>query len=60
VPARFTIAELRTAYAIVTGEKQDRGNFRRRFRSTLDARVIERAAGMRATSSKPAAIYKFR
>ena len=60
VPARFTIPELRTAYAIVTGEKQDPGNFRRRFQSMLDARVVERAPGMRATSSKPAAIYKFR
>jgi 8-oxo-dGTP diphosphatase len=60
VPARFTIPELRTTYAIVTGETQDPGNFRRRFQSLLDARVVERAPGMRATSSKPAAIYKFR
>ena len=35
VPARFTIPELRATYAIVTGETQDPGNFRRRFQSML-------------------------
>jgi 8-oxo-dGTP diphosphatase len=60
VPASFTIPELRTAHAIVTGEEPDPGNFRRRFQSMLDARVVERAPGMRATSSKPAAVYRFR
>ncbi len=60
VPARFTIPELRAAYEIVTGEAQDPGNFRRRFQSMFDAGVVARAPGMRATSSKPAAVYAFR
>jgi 8-oxo-dGTP diphosphatase len=60
VPPRFTIPGLRAAYAIVTGEELDPGNFRRRFQSMLDARVVERAPGMRATPSKPAAVYRFR
>jgi 8-oxo-dGTP diphosphatase len=60
VPSTFTIQELRTAYASVTGEPQDPGNFRRRFEAMLEARVVERAPGMRATSSKPAAVFRFR
>jgi 8-oxo-dGTP diphosphatase len=60
VPARFTIPELRAAYGIVLGETMDPGNFRRRFQSMLEARIVERAPGLRATSSKPAAIYRFR
>jgi 8-oxo-dGTP diphosphatase len=60
VPARFTIPELRTAYGIVMGEPLDPGNFRRRFQSMLEASIVERAPGQRATSSKPAAVYRFR
>jgi 8-oxo-dGTP diphosphatase len=60
VPTQFTIPELRTAYAIVKGEDQDPGNFRRRFQTMLEAGLVERAPGMRATSSKPAAVYRFR
>jgi 8-oxo-dGTP diphosphatase len=60
VPARFTIPELRTARGIVTGEPQDPGNFRRRFEAMLEAGIVERAPGERATASKPAAVYRFR
>jgi len=59
VARTFTIPELRNVYAIVTGEPQDPGNFRRKFQAMLDARVVERAPGKRITASKPAAVYRF-
>jgi 8-oxo-dGTP diphosphatase len=59
VPASFTIAELRSAYAIVKGVEQDPGNFRRKFEAMLEAGVVARAPGVRPTSSKPAAVYRF-
>lgn len=59
VPATFSIPELRNVYAIVTGEPQDAGNFRRRFGALLDEGIVERAPGKRITSSKPAAVYRF-
>jgi len=59
VPSSFTISELRGVYATVTGAPQDPGNFRRRFQSMLDEGVVESAPGVRATSSKPAALYRF-
>lgn len=59
VPATFSIPELRNAYATVTGEPMDAGNFRRRFGALLDEGIVERAPGKRITSSKPAAVYRF-
>jgi 8-oxo-dGTP diphosphatase len=59
VPASFTISELRSAYTIVKGAHQDPGNFRRRFQSMLEVGLVERAAGKRLTTSKPAALFRF-
>jgi 8-oxo-dGTP diphosphatase len=60
VPATFTIPELRTAFELVSGRTLDHGNFRRKFNALVEAGVIERAPGKRATASKPAAVYRFR
>ncbi len=59
VSATFSIPELRNVYAIVTGEPQDAGNFRRRFQALQDDGLVELAPGKRVTSSKPAAVYRF-
>jgi 8-oxo-dGTP diphosphatase len=45
--------------AIVTGEAQDPGNFRRRFHRMLEDGIVEPAPGKRITASKPAAVYRF-
>lgn len=60
VPATFTIPELRTVHAIVTGKPQDPGNFRRRFNRMLEDGVLEKAPGKRITTSKPATVYRFK
>ena len=60
VPATFTIPELRTAFEVVSGRTLDHGNFRRKFNALIDAGVVERAPGKRATASKPAAVYRWR
>jgi len=59
VPSTFTIPELRSVYTLVTGQPQDPGNFRRRFNRLVEDGVIEKAAGKRITSSKPATVYRF-
>jgi 8-oxo-dGTP diphosphatase len=59
VPARFTIPELRAVHETITGQPQDPGNFRRRFQQMIDAGLVEHAPGVRATASKPAALYRF-
>ncbi|MBI3182600.1 MAG: NUDIX hydrolase [Myxococcales bacterium] len=59
VPLTFTVPELRAVHEIVTGEKQDPGNFRRRFNRMLESGVIEKAPGKRITASKPATVYRF-
>lgn len=60
VPKTFTIPELRAAWGAVTGEPQDAGNFRRRVGAMVEAGLVEAAPGKRVTSSKPAAVYRFR
>jgi 8-oxo-dGTP diphosphatase len=60
VPRTFTIPELRNVYAIVTGATQDAGNFRRKFQALMNDGIVELAPGKRLTSSKPAAVYRFR
>lgn len=60
VPLTFTIPELRQVHAILTGETQDPGNFRRRFNRMLEDGRIEKAPGKRITTSKPATVYRFR
>jgi len=59
VPSTFSIPELRNAYAIVMGEPQDAGNFRRRFGALMSEGIVELAPGKRITTSKPAAVYRF-
>jgi 8-oxo-dGTP diphosphatase len=59
VPATFTIPELRHVHAILTGQPQDPGNFRRKFERLLEDGIIARAPGKRITASRPAAVYQF-
>lgn len=59
VPKTFTIPELRHVHAVLTGKKQDPGNFRRKFERLLDDGVIDRAPGKRITASKPAQVFRF-
>ena len=59
VPDPFTIPELRAAFEVVSGEKLDHGNFRRKFNALVESGVVVRAPGKRATASKPAAVYRF-
>jgi 8-oxo-dGTP diphosphatase len=59
VPPTFTIPELRAVREIVTGVRQDPGNFRRRFHRLLEDGVIELASGRRITHSRPATVYRF-
>lgn len=59
VPKTFTIPELRHVHSILTGRKQDPGNFRRKFERMLEDQVIELAPGKRITASKPALVYRF-
>ncbi len=59
VPGTFTIPELRHVHGVVTGKRQDPGNFRRKFSRLLEAGIIERAPGKRITTSKPALVYRF-
>ena len=56
----FSIPELRAVRAILTGEPQDPGNFRRRFARMLDDGVVLPVTSeKRATATKPAALYRF-
>jgi 8-oxo-dGTP diphosphatase len=59
LPPTFTIPEIRHVFSTVIGERQDPGNFRRRFLAMIDERVVELAPGKRITLSKPAAVYRF-
>jgi 8-oxo-dGTP diphosphatase len=59
VPSTFTIPELRQVHALLSGEPQDPGNFRRKFERLVDAGIIVLAPGKRVTASKPAAVYRF-
>jgi 8-oxo-dGTP diphosphatase len=59
VSARFSVAELRAVREILTGEPQDRGNFRRRFQRLLDDGVVVPVAAVRRTATKPAQLYRF-
>lgn len=60
VPATFTIPELRHVHGVVLGKPMDPGNFRRSFNRWLEEGRIELAAGKRITTSKPAAVYRFK
>lgn len=60
VPATFTIPELRHVHGIVLGKPMDPGNFRRSFNRWLEEGRIEQAPGKRITTSKPAAVYRFK
>lgn len=60
VPPTFTIPALRSVRAIVTGDEQDSGNFRRRVHRMIADGVIKRGPGKRITASKPAVLYRFR
>ena len=60
LPPTFTIPEIRHVYSTVIGERQDPGNFRRRFLAMIYEGVVELAPGKRITTSKPAAVYRFR
>ncbi len=59
VPATFTLAELRAAWAAVLGKPQDPGNFRRRFQALLDEGVVAPATGKRVTARRPAKVFAF-
>ncbi|MEL6349249.1 MAG: NUDIX domain-containing protein [Myxococcota bacterium] len=59
VPPTFTVGELRTVYEAIHGEVYDRGNFRRRFNRLIEDGLISQVPGKRATSSKPARVYRF-
>jgi 8-oxo-dGTP diphosphatase len=59
VPATFTIQELRHVHTLLSGKRQDPGNFRRKFERMLEDGIIERAPGKRLTASKPALVYRF-
>ncbi|MGO9000007.1 MAG: NUDIX hydrolase [Polyangiaceae bacterium] len=59
LPPAFTIPEIRHVYSTLIGERQDPGNFRRRFLGMIDEGIVERAPGKRITMSKPAAVYRF-
>lgn len=58
VPPTFTVAELRAAYSALEGQRQDPGNFRRRFQKLLKLGRIAQADGERATTTKPAKVYR--
>lgn len=58
VPPTFTVAELRAAYSALDGQRQDPGNFRRRFHKLLDLGRIAPAEGERPTSTRPAKVYR--
>ncbi|MCA3015356.1 MAG: NUDIX hydrolase [Myxococcaceae bacterium] len=60
VPATFTIPELRHVYGIVLGRPMDPGNFRRSFNRWVQEGRIEQAPGKRITTSKPAAVFRFK
>lgn len=60
VPATFTIPELRHVHGVVLGREMDPGNFRRSFNRWLEEGRIEQAPGKRITTSKPAAVYRFK
>ncbi len=60
VPATFTIPELRHVHGVVLGKPMDPGNFRRSFNRWVDEGRIEQAPGKRITTSKPAAVYRFK
>ena len=49
----------RAVHGAVLGERQDPGNFRRRFRRMETDGLIERAPGSRPTGTKPAAVYRY-
>lgn len=59
VPDTFSIAELRAVHEALKGEKQDAGNFRKRFLRMVDDGLIEPAPGKRVTASKPAKVFRF-
>lgn len=59
VPPTFTIGELRAVYEAIKGANYDPGNFRRRFMRMKTDGIIKQAPGKRATSSKPAKVYRF-
>jgi hypothetical protein len=50
---------LRNVYEIVTGERRDLGNSRRRFLRMVEDGVLAQAPGKRITTSKPALVYRF-
>lgn len=59
VPETFTIQELRAVHEAIRGEPLDPGNFRKRFLRLQEDGIIEAARGKRATSSKPASVWRF-
>lgn len=59
VPPTFTVAELRSVYEAIKGERYDASNFRRRFRRMEDDGLVVRAPGKRHTARRPAAVYTF-
>jgi 8-oxo-dGTP diphosphatase len=59
VAKTFTIPELREVHAVLKGEAQDPGNFRRKFERMLQDGIVALAEGKRETVSKPAAVYRF-
>jgi 8-oxo-dGTP diphosphatase len=59
VPKTFTVPELRHVHTLLTGQRQDPGNFRRKFERLVEAGVVEQAPGRRLTASKPASVYRF-
>lgn len=60
LPATFTVADLRSVHEAIKGTTYDPNNFRRRFKRMLEDGVIEEAPGRRATTRRPAKVYRFR
>jgi 8-oxo-dGTP diphosphatase len=60
VAETFTIPELRAVHEALKREKQDPGNFRKRFHRMIEDGLIETAPGKRITASKPARVYRFK
>lgn len=60
VAREFTIAELRQAYEVVQGTKLDDGNFRKKFKRLVADGIVEKLDATKATSGKPATLYRFK
>lgn len=59
VPEHFTTAELRAVHEAIAGRRLDPGNFRRSFNRLVERGLVETMPQKRATSARPAQVYRF-